>query len=43
MAVFFLFCKKDDNEIIPKIKLMPIKAIPENTKSVFEKEDMNVI
>ena len=41
--MFFLFCKNEDNEIIPRIKLIPINAIPENTRSVFENDEINVI
>ncbi len=43
IAVFFLFCKNEDKEIIPKIKFIPIKAMPENTRSAFENEEINVM
>ena len=43
IAEFFLFSINDDNEIIPKIKFTPIKAIITNTNKAVENDSMNVL
>ena len=42
IALSFLFCIKLDNEIIPIIRLMPIKAMMTNKNKALENDDMNV-
>ena len=43
IALFFLFSIKVDKEIIPKIKLTPIKAMMTKMNNAVENESINVL